>query len=235
LISVVSLVGMVLQQVAPAFMRNLRNKEYANEYARSVKDYIDTAVKPLRSRADVEDVVAKIRADPAINADLMAQLLESERSLVDRELADRADARRVFGDGAKSWQPAVVLIMSFTILGGIIIITTWFVLNPPKLSDNQQERDFVLQITGAVMGFLTGIGGMFARSFSSVFDYFYGSSVGSKQKTEQIGHLVAATVETNKSGDTGGMSSTDAVTDATQGTASTATPLDIMRQKMKPA
>lgn len=188
--SSIKLATALLATVAPAFLRNLRREDISEKYAKRVIKYVDSNIRPVKTDEDVKEVADIVRQDPVQFEGFMEMLLEAERQLVEMHISDVQHAREHNRTAAESRQAFVLLVLSFASIICIAFFLMWMVLAPPKLSDGGPNRDLVIQISGAAIGFLTGIGGMFARNISSAFDYWFGSSAGSKDKSDQIDKII---------------------------------------------
>ncbi len=127
----------------------------------------------------LERVQEALTANPAAEAELRSKLAAIEQQELDSLLADKRDARardveiRRLNDGGND-RATVMLGLAFL---SITAICALLILYP---------------VPGEVLGFLTGIGGMFARNIGTAFDFEFGSSRGSKQKSAQLDKLAAA-------------------------------------------
>lgn len=149
----------------------------ANKVADVVKSVTNTDVTTPEGVASVRE---QLQADPVLKERLSMELarvdVELERMELKREqarLADVQDARakaiarrEVGGDDLRG---NLMLVAAFF---AIIAIVALLIL--------------VKDIPPEVVGFVIGIGGMFARNIGSAFDFEFGSSRGSKSKDAKI-------------------------------------------------
>lgn len=131
--------------------------------------------------------LAAIEADPALAAELRARLAELALAETEALLADRADARArevaiVEATGQGSRRADVMLIAAFAAVVGIAGVM--FLLSLGQTAQNSA-------LVNTLVGFLTGIGGMFARNIGTAFDYEFGSSRSSREKDERIAGISA--------------------------------------------
>lgn len=189
--SILSVVTSLVLAVAPKFLKNLDNRDpkKAEMFAGRIKNFVDTNVKPINTEADVVEVVKIIKEKPEINLKILDVLLDAERELAELHIADVQHARASHRDLDQRTQPGMLIGASFASIIFIGAAITYLAINPPS-GVSGGERDIAIQLTGAAVGFLTGIGGMFARNISSACDFWYGSSMGSKSKTDQISQII---------------------------------------------
>jgi len=112
-----------------------------------------------------------LRKDPNLSLKFKESMAEVEVRIEEAYLADRQDARardvalRKAGDG--NLRANIMLAMAFV---AVIAISTLLAMG-------------AVDGNSAIAGFLIGIGGMFARNIGSAFDFEFGSSRGSKEKS----------------------------------------------------
>ncbi|MTI19309.1 hypothetical protein E1162_18865 [Rhodobacteraceae bacterium RKSG542] len=100
----------------------------------------------------------------------------------------------------KSTEAADLLKLSFLLLALIIALVMLLIIAVPLLAASvATSKDILLQLAGAALGFLTGLGGLFARNISSAFDFWWGSSAGSKQKDANLQEALSG--QTDKTAD----------------------------------
>ncbi|MEO1686491.1 MAG: hypothetical protein AAFU61_01155, partial [Pseudomonadota bacterium] len=126
--------------------------------------------------------------DPKTRANLRARLREIELEELRLTLADVADARArevsiYAATGGGSRRADVMLAAAFAAVVGIGVVM--FLLS---LSADSQNSALI----NTLVGFLTGIGGMFARNIGTAFDYEFGSSRSSREKDDRLAGLAAA-------------------------------------------
>ena len=111
---------------------------------------------------------AALEADPELQAQLRIRLQEIEQTELEALLADKQNARardvRIRELGGENRRADIMVALAF---GSITAICALLIIYP---------------VPDAVLGFLTGIGGMFARNIGTAFDFEFGSSRGSKEK-----------------------------------------------------
>lgn len=174
----------LLTSLAPALARVVTGSNRAGEVTQAVSSAVERVAGIAPDTPEkVERVQAMIEADPALFMQMRTQLQAIEQAELEAFLGDRKDARardieirQISEDG--NTRANVMLAMAF---GAIIVIAGALVL----LNAYGQANEF----TGAIFGFLTGIGGMFARNVGSAFDFEFGSSRGSQQKSQQLESL----------------------------------------------
>lgn len=131
--------------------------------------------------------LAALAADPARMAELKTRLAELALAESEALLADRADARArdvalVEATGRTSRRADVMLVAAF---GAVVAIAAVMLL----LSRSATAENSALVNT--LIGFLTGIGGMFARNIGTAFDFEFGSSRSSREKDGRIAGLAS--------------------------------------------
>lgn len=137
--------------------------------------------QPINTPEDVERARIIIAENPEIEANLRIELARIDAELarveLDRDrayLADVQHAREAAlkrGDLRGTW----MLVAAFVAIVLIVALLVW----GPKPLDQ------------TVVGFVIGIGGMFARNVGSAFDFEFGSSRGSKNKEQILGGELA--------------------------------------------
>lgn len=195
MIPLVGLIRPLLTAVAPKFVKNLSDTDRADDFARIVKTFVDQNVTPIdenadaaTARAEVNTAIDKIQNDPQLSERMMEMLIDAEREMAEKRLADVRNAREFRLNSVENSQSQWLLTFSFVLIFLIVLLLVGMIFIVPRLNfESDDNRELAIQISGAAIGFLTGIGGMFARNIGSVFDFWFGSSVGSKAKTEQIG------------------------------------------------
>ncbi|MEE3100429.1 MAG: hypothetical protein VX463_11745, partial [Pseudomonadota bacterium] len=107
------------------------------------------------------------------------------------ELADRADARArdvaLAAQGRRGRRADLMLAAAFAAVVGIALVM--FLLSLSAGAENSA-------LVNTLVGFLTGIGGMFARNIGTAFDFEFGSSRSSREKDGQLAGLAARGVGT---------------------------------------
>jgi hypothetical protein len=197
MLPVISLVKPIIAAIAPSFLKNLLGGDRSEKFAMKVLEYINAKVSPVNpngdlavAEAEVDQAIQKLQADPALTQNMLEMLLDSEREINEREIADLKDARQFRKDYGDEVQSNKLINISSSLLVFIIVVILAMLVVTPFLIDdvppNSPTRDLVIQLSGAAFGFLTGIGGMFARNIGSAFDFWFGSSRGSKDKSDQI-------------------------------------------------
>ncbi len=179
----------ILSAVAPALIgRVFGEDEGADKVARSVRAVVKevTGIE-VTTEAERDEALAAIAEDVALRAELKARLADIALRETEMLLADRADARnrdielaRLTGSGND--RATNMLIAAFA--GVTVIVLALIGLN--YYAELGSDR-----YVGTIIGFLTGIGGMFARNIGTAFDFEFGSSRGSQRKSGQIADLSA--------------------------------------------
>jgi hypothetical protein len=176
----------LVSSVAPALVRLATGSDRAADVAREVSDAVGEVVGIRPETPELaRDALEAIQADPALYARLRSRLAEIEQEELECLLADRQDARsrdlrvRELAGGVNT-RANVMLLLAFLAIIAIAAALVLLNLNADAQSPQQ------MQFNGAIIGFLTGIGGMFARNIGSAFDFEFGSSRGSKNKDGQI-------------------------------------------------
>lgn len=196
MLPVISLVKPVIAAIAPTFLRNLFGGEKSEEFAKKVLDFINEKVSPVDPNADqtmanaeVERAIGKLQSDPELTQRMLEMMLESERQINEKEIEDLKDARQFRKDYGDEVQSNKLINISTGLLVFIIVVILLMLVVTPFLITKEADsptKELIIQLSGAAFGFLTGIGGMFARNIGSAFDFWFGSSRGSKEKSGQI-------------------------------------------------
>jgi hypothetical protein len=196
MVPIVTLIAPLVQALAPKFLPVLTDSDRGEEFAERIKNFVNSAVTPIdqnappeTAKAQVKTAIQKIESDPLLSTEMLSMMIDAERDLTEKHLEDLKSARQFRLDHGEDSQSRWLLTLSFVLLGTIIVVVVAMAFLVPLLGTwvDDFNEDIAMQISGAVLGFLTGIGGMFARNIGSVFDFWFGSSAGSKAKSAQIG------------------------------------------------
>lgn len=129
---------------------------------------------PIATEADAQQALATIQADPALQLQMIRQTDEATAALLKLDNEDRADARA----REIATQDETPRTLAFAIIGGflgavlmILIAVLW--------GDPNMKDPTVAGLVGTVIGYLSA-------KAEQVASYYFGSSAGSKAKTEQM-------------------------------------------------
>ncbi|SET77069.1 hypothetical protein [Oceanicella actignis] len=185
----VSLILPILSAVAPSLVKAVAgDDENAQVISRTVRDVVAEVTGVAVTTAEERDeALRRIREDAELRAELKLRLADIALRETEALLADRADARRRDVEltrvtGRVNDRATNMLIAAFAAVA--VITVALIVLNFYVSAENDRY-------IGAVIGFLTGVGGMFARNIGTAFDFEFGSSRGSQIKSSQIEALSA--------------------------------------------
>ncbi len=133
------------------------------------------AAAGLSGNAKVEEVIAKLNADRQAQQELRLELekldaAEHERILKDRDSARDYQAR--VGSAGRT-RSTVMLVGVSVGLVACVFLVAW-----PRSDGSAME--------GATLGLITTIAGALLKMFSDAFAFEFGSSRGSKDKSDQI-------------------------------------------------
>ncbi|MAS45176.1 MAG: hypothetical protein CML46_08930 [Rhodobacteraceae bacterium] len=173
--------------VAPALVSRLAGEHAGGPLGTAVGAAVReaTGVEP-GAPGGVEAALAAARADAQVMATLKARLAEVALERSAAELADRADARArdvaLASHGRRGRRADMMLAAAFAAVVGIALVM--FLLSLSKGAENSA-------LVNTLVGFLTGIGGMFARNIGTAFDFEFGSSRSSREKDGQLAGLAA--------------------------------------------
>jgi hypothetical protein len=179
----------ILSAVAPALIRAVMGEdETAEAVSRSVRTVVrEVTGVEIATEAERDAALKRIAEDAELRAELKLRLADVALRETEAVLADRADARRrdvalarITGD--RNDRATNMLIAAFS--GVTAIVFALIALNWVATAENDRY-------IGAVIGFLTGVGGMFARNIGTAFDFEFGSSRGSQAKDGRIEALTA--------------------------------------------
>ncbi|WP_310619257.1 hypothetical protein [Flexibacterium corallicola] len=192
----VSVAAQILSALAPQFLQGLFDPNHGEAFTSEVTRFIDrNLLGPSAKQAPDPAAAAlqKLEQDPKLQQAFFEMLIETERRMHELHLKSVQQAREHRASSRDMEQSSKLLSQSFMLLVAIIGFVIVLVIVVPVVSAYSLEgKDSLLQITGAAIGFLTGIGGMFARNISAAFDYWFGSSSGSKHKTDQLSGMLSA-------------------------------------------
>jgi hypothetical protein len=180
----------LLAGVAPTLVALLTGSDRAGRIAESAAAIVgEVTGVPVRSAADAAEA-AEALADPTTRAELQRRLAELEAAEVAQLLEDRADARardvavrRLNGGENRQTEQLVwvIVVLLVATLGANVAIGVWAQEGGPHLT--------------AAVGLLGTAAGFLLRGLSSVLDFHFGSSVGSRGKDDAIASLAAARPE----------------------------------------
>ncbi len=179
----------ILSAVAPSLLRSVMGDDRAaDSVSRSVREAVaDVTGVVVTTEQERDEALRRLEQDAALRAELKLRLADLAVRETEMLLADRADARSRDVElarltGGVNDRATKMLIAAFAAVTAIVIAL--IALNHVATPENDRY-------VGAVIGFLTGVGGMFARNIGTAFDFEFGSSRGSKAKTGQIEALSA--------------------------------------------
>ena len=179
----IPLLAPLISAVAPSLLTRLGAGALAAPVAAAVREMTghDPATPEGRDAA-----LAAIAADPKAAAELRARLAELALAEAEAHLADRADARArdvaLAEAGRETRRADVMLVAAFSAVIGIAGVM--FLLSLNATAENSA-------LVNTLVGFLTGIGGMFARNIGTAFDFEFGSSRSSREKDGRLAGLAA--------------------------------------------
>ena len=174
--AIAGLVLPLVMEFAPALVRRFAGDKAGNVANKVIETTKQITGHDISTPEGLKEAQELLRKDAELKLKFQQDMAELEVQLEEAYLKDRQDARardvelRKVGD--MNWRANVMLIAAF-----VAIITIAIVLSVAK------------GINEAVVGFLIGIGGMFARNIGSAFDFEFGSSRGSKDKDRKIEQL----------------------------------------------
>lgn len=171
----------ILSAVAPALLSRVFGAgggKLAEAAAATVEQV--TGVR-LDGPEAAEAALARLRAEAGLAADLRARLAELALAETEAHLADRADARErdlaLVRQGRVNRRADLMLAAAFA--GVVGIAGVMFLLSLSADAENSA-------LVNTLVGFLSGIGGMFARNIGTAFDFEFGSSRSSAEKTQVL-------------------------------------------------
>lgn len=164
--------AMALAQFAPQVIRWITGSDKAGEAAEKVVDIAEA----VTGKGGM-DAVEALRADPTMVLQFRTSLLQVEADLDKAYLADRADARArdvALAQAGRNNRRADVMI-----IGAVIgLLACLFVL-----------VRFQGQVPGEVVGIVSTVAGLFGACLRDAFQYEFGSSRGSADKSALIEKL----------------------------------------------
>lgn len=164
--------AMALAQFAPQVIRWITGSDKAGEAAEKVVDIAEA----VTGKGGM-DAVDALRADPTLVLQFRTSLLQIEADLDKAYLADRADARArdvALAQAGRNNRRADVMI-----IGAVIgLLACLFVL-----------VRFQGQVPGEVVGIVSTVAGLFGACLRDAFQYEFGSSRGSADKSALIEKL----------------------------------------------
>lgn len=130
-----------------------------------------------RDQADLEGIIDTFTMDPALATQFQTRMAELEVEETKAYLEDVGNARQRDTELAKAgktnYRADAMVIAAFIAL---VIVAVFLIMAE--------------EVDPAVLAFLTTIGGMLMKNISSAFDFEFGSSRGSKGKSDDMGRLM---------------------------------------------
>lgn len=171
-------IALTLAQFAPSIMKffGVGDKPVA------VAEHVVQLAQSITGKGTPAEAVAAMGANAELAQQFNLAVLAADTKLEELYLSDKANARsrdievRKL-DGGKNYRADIMLAMAFIAVIVIAAFITW-------LSLNGLDTKAALAI-----GFLTTVGGMFARNIGTAFDFEFGSSRGSRDKDAAIAQL----------------------------------------------
>lgn len=162
---------MGLAEFAPSILRFFG----AGEKSAAVAEKVVGIAQTITGMNTPDAALEAIRQNPELALQFKQAVLEQDAELEKAYLADRQDARHRDVEvrkitGGTNVRADIMLIAAFVAVIVIAAFVTWLALKGLEGK------------AGLAVGFLTTIGGMFARNIGSAFDFEFGSSRGSKEK-----------------------------------------------------
>jgi hypothetical protein len=149
---------------------------------------VAATVAGTRPDADPREILAGLRKDPERQAELRLKLAEIELRSYEAQGADRASARTYQAQvGPQGWRRGNIMLIS---VGVGLVATVAAVFFLPSIAGQPTD-------TGT-LALLTTIAGALLKMFSDAFAFEFGSSAGSKEKTEQIQRVQQALIDSNR-------------------------------------
>ena len=160
-------IALTLAQAAPSLMRFFGVGEKSAAVAEKVVEIAQT----VTGTKSPEEALAAVRENAQLAQQFNLAVLAADTELEKAYLADRQDARKRDVEvrkltGGKNRRADVMLVAAFVAVVAIAFILAYF------------------KVDATVVGFLTTIGGMFARNIGTAFDFEFGSSRSSRDKDE---------------------------------------------------
>lgn len=136
-----------------------------------------TGVNTIAEGKDIDLAIDLLQNNPEMAVKLQTRLAELELETTKAFLGDIQDARsrdlELKKAGKDNVRADVMVVAAFV----AIIVISVFLITADK-------------IDAGVLAFLTTIGGMLMKNLSTAFDFEFGSSRGSKNKTSDMGSLM---------------------------------------------
>ncbi|OSP56719.1 hypothetical protein [Pseudoruegeria sp. SK021] len=162
-------------KIAAEFFPTLATKIGGKNAGTVAEQIVEAALTTasLGPDASVEEVISKLRDDQQAQQELQIKLsmLDAEESA--RELADRQSARDYQATVGADGRMRANLMLGAVVLG--LIVCIFVIARPGGVGDNN-----------AAFGLITTIAGALLKMFSDAFAFEFGSSRGSRDKSEQI-------------------------------------------------
>lgn len=165
----------LVTEFAPAIIRHFAGDK-AGEVAESVATVANKLTgKDILIEQGLKETKEALRKNPELLVQFEKDMAQIDFATEQAYLEDRQNARardvalRQVGD--KNWRANIMLLAAFLAVTAIAL--TLAIYKPD----------------GIIVGFMTTIGGMFARNIGTAFDFEFGSSRGSKEKNQLFNGL----------------------------------------------
>jgi len=168
-------------ELAKAFLPSMVGKIAGDASGKIAEKVLDIAADvtgiSMNDPAGPGAALEAINRDPALAAQFQTSMAELELATTEAYLEDRQNARgrdiEYIKAGKQNVRADVMVVAAFM---AIVVIAVFLIMK-----DN---------IDTGVMAFLTTIGGMLMKNISTAFDFEFGSSRGSKNKTNEMGEMM---------------------------------------------
>ena len=162
-------IALGLAQFAPSLMRFFG----VGEKSAAVAEKVVEIAQSVTGTKTPEEALAAVRENAQLAQQFNLAVLAADTELEKAYLADRQDARKRDVEvrkltGGKNRRADIMLVAAFVAVVAIAFILAYF------------------KVDATVVGFLTTIGGMFARNIGTAFDFEFGSSRSSRDKDELL-------------------------------------------------
>ncbi len=150
----------------------------------AVKVIADALGEPDAPESKIQDMISKglspdqLQAIQQADKDLKIKMREMDISLEQAYIADAQDARKNFSDDTKVFWLGVAQLVAFLVVAVVAIAGAYYLLfSGEKFSDGT---------LAAVFGLIGSVVGYMAANAQQVIGFFFGSSQGSKHKTDAM-------------------------------------------------
>jgi hypothetical protein len=159
----------------------------------------DAITKVVQTGGMTPDIIAAVRAADQKHAEVMGQQgidvakmnLDFEAAQTKVVIEDRMDARKSNAGRKEVWDIAVVILVTFAVMMGVVLYGCWMILQ-----GGISIKD--VSVVAAISGLVGSVVGYVAANAQTVVNFIYGGSLGSEKKTDALAASVQQAIGATK-------------------------------------